>query len=272
MKSIAIIGQGVWGKKLTESIQKSSIRNQVESMSSRAFLSNTPKRTFDVIWIAGRPDSQAETLEIAQSVSKLVILEKPLGATLNDFLRVEELIKSANCNIGLSMPWCFSNIWLNLLERIKCWDLKGASLTFQRCGPVAHSNISPIEDWMPHDIYLASDILPSYEEHASVRLIKKTLGECVISLELENDITLNFEFKVSSLKESKLELITSSSTANVDFLNKKLLINGEASEVSIPNSRDGINRNLLAAINGEVSRTIQSVRTQTWMKVLIDSA
>jgi len=85
MKSIAIIGQGVWGKKLTESIQKSSIRNQVESMSSRAFLSNTPKRTFDVIWIAGRPDSQAETLEIAQSVSKLVILEKPLGATLNDF-------------------------------------------------------------------------------------------------------------------------------------------------------------------------------------------
>jgi len=272
MKSIAVIGHGVWGKKLTKSIQKASIRNQVEWVSSRAFLSDTPKRIFDVVWIAGRPGSQAKTLEIAQLISKLVILEKPLGATLNDFLRVEELIKGANTKIGLSMPWCFSNTWLTLQERIKYWDLKGASLTFQRCGPVAHSYISPIEDWIPHDIYLASDILPSYEAHASVKVIKKSFRESVISLELEREITLNFEFKVSSSKESKLKLVTSTGTANIDFLNKKLIINGEASEVSISSGLDEINRNLLAAINGEASKTIQSVRTQTWMKDLIDNA
>jgi predicted dehydrogenase len=272
MKSIAVIGQGVWGKKLTQSIQKASIQNQVELISSRVFLSNTPERTFDVIWIAGRPGSQAKILEIAQSISNLVILEKPLGATLNDFLRVEELIRGANSNIDLSMPWCYSNIWLNLKERIKYWDLKGASLTFQRSGPVAHTYISPVEDWIPHDIYLASDILPSYEEHALVRSMKKAFREVVISLELKREITLNFEFKVSSSKESKFELITSSNSAYVDFLNNRLLINGEASEISISSGLDEINRNLLAAISTEESRTIQFVRTQTWMKLLIDSA
>lgn len=272
MKSIAVIGQGVWGKKLTQSIQRASIQNQVESISSRVFISNTPKKTFDITWIASRPGSQAKILEVAQSISKLVILEKPLGATLNDFLRVEELIKSTNSNIDLSRPWCFSNIWINLKDRIKNWDLKGASFTFRRSGPVAHTYISPVEDWIPHDIYLASDILPSYEEHASVRSMKKAFREAVISLELESEITLNFEFKVSSSKESKFELITSSNIAYVDFLNDKLLINGEASEVSISSGLDEINRNLLAAISTEESRTIQSVRTQTWMKSLIDSA
>jgi predicted nucleic acid-binding protein len=102
--------------------------------------------------------------------------------------------------------------------------------------------------------------------------MKKAFREVVISLELKREITLNFEFKVSSSKESKFELITSSNSAYVDFLNNRLLINGEASEISISSGLDEINRNLLAAISTEESRTIQFVRTQTWMKLLIDSA
>ena len=270
MKSVAVIGQGSWGKKIFNSVQNSFSDVQVEMLSSRIFLSSPPKRNFDVIWIAGRPVDQVKTLELAQSNSKLVILEKPLGSTLSDFSQLDEILMSTDTKVDLSRPWCFSNAWLNVRELLNSWMVNEASVTFNRSGPASHSYIPTIEDWIPHDIYLASDLFPEYETHASIASFEKSYSETKISLVLQKNINLRFNFLESDARQSKIEIYSNSKLILLDLFNQTLVVDGEKMNLKSPDEYNEVSRNFIAAANCNNAKTIQSVRTQKWMKSLID--
>ena len=68
MISVAIIGQGFWGHKLTQSLNKHRADFQVDLLSAREVLIEPPSKKYDVIWIASRPNEQVRVLEL--SVSK----------------------------------------------------------------------------------------------------------------------------------------------------------------------------------------------------------
>ncbi len=271
MKSIAVVGRGVWGSKIAKSVQGAFINAEVEVLSSRNFLYSQCSKTYDVIWIAGRPSEQVKVLEAAESISKLVILEKPLGSTLVDFSKIEEILNRTQTKIDLSRPWCFSNLWLNLKEKVVDLKLDQAWVTFKRSGPQSHSYITPAEDWLPHDVYLASDLIPEYEIQATKRSANKTCGDIRISLELKTGAILNFEFIESDTRESKVEIINSKGEFLVDFMAKTLFINGKRMRLTAPDSFDELNRNLVAGRSCDNSNTLKYVQTQKWMKSLLES-
>lgn len=271
MKSVAVVGRGVWGSKIAKSLQGAFINTEVEVLSSRNFLHSQHNRDYDVIWIAGRPSEQVKNLEVAESISKLVILEKPLGNTLADFSKIEEIISRAETKIDLSRPWCFSNPWLNLKEKVVDLKLDQAWVTFKRSGPLSHSYTSPAEDWLPHDFYLASDLIPEYEIQSTKRLAKKTCREIRISLELKTGAILNFEFVESVTRESKVEIVNPKGEFFVDLIAKTLLINGKKMRLIAPDPFDELTRNLVAGRSCDNSNTMKNVQTQKWMKSLLDS-
>jgi predicted dehydrogenase len=270
MKSVAVIGQGLWGKKIVNSLQNHFNDYVVEGLSSRNFLCNPPKKVYDVIWVAVQPSNQLKIVEIALSHSRRIILEKPIGATLKDFSQIEKILMSADTIFELSRPWCFSNIWISAKEKIKSWDLHDSLVTFKRSGPLAHQYIPSIEDWLPHDVYLASDLFPSFENDFSIDFCSKTSNKIHLSMNSQAGAILNFSFTESTTKESIIEIRSASGRLLVNLIQKKLEFDGQKCEIIIPNSYDEISRNFNAVLHSDNKRITQLVHTQKWIKSLID--
>lgn len=272
MKSVAIIGQGLWGHKLTQSLNKHRADLQVDLLSAREVLREPPSKKYDVIWIASRPNEQVRVLELSVSKSKLIILEKPICEKIEDFARVEKILALDDLSFGLSRPWCFSSAWLNATEILKSWEWGCSSVKFRRRGPVSHTYITPVEDWIAHDIYLASDLFPTFENDFAVGYLKSNPNEFELSLYSRNETTLNFSFIESTSKESTVEVVSPSGELFVNLSENVILLNGERMEIVNPNNYDSICRNLYAEINGDNKRTRQLIRTQKWIKTLIEQS
>jgi predicted dehydrogenase len=270
MKSVAVIGQGLWGNKIVKSIQNHFSDYVVESLSSRNFLGNPVKKTYDVMWVAGRPSDQLKIIEIAQFTSRRIILEKPICSTLDEFSQVENIIMNENAKFELSRPWCFSNTWITAKEKIRSWDLHESSVNFERSGPSVHLFITSIEDWLPHDIYLASDLFPGFENEFSIDFCDRTSSELQLSLKSQTKTILNFSFTESKFKKSTIEIKSASGELHVNFGKKYVEFDGQACEIVNPNTYDEISRNFDAAFNSDNKKTIELVHTQKWIKALIN--
>jgi predicted dehydrogenase len=272
MISIAVIGQGLWGHKLTQSLKKNSSNHEVDLISARDFLDGPRPKLYDVVWIASRPSEQVKVLELATSSSKLIILEKPICSNLEDYIRVEKMLMNDGFNIGLSRPWSFSNVWLNAIEILKSWELSGASVKFQRTGPASHTYLTPVEDWIPHDIYLASDLFPAFENEFSVSRYNSNSNKFELSLNSRSKTTLSFSFKESASKESTVTIKSLSGEILVNFYEKVIQLNGKKIEKADPGTYDDISKNLYSILHGDNKRTSQLVRTQKWIKALIEQS
>ena len=272
MKSLLVVGQGAWGKKVAGSIQSHLEEHKVSSWSSRSFLLTPPTNKFDAIWIAGLPSNQVKALEIASLLSNLIILEKPICHTLEDFFNLEGVITNSHVNIDLSRPWNFSNLWVNTLQAIESWDLNRTEITFSRKGPAAHSYISSVEDWVPHDIYLASALFPSFEQEVSVNFMKSSSASLNTSLKLQSGAILNFTFAEHQERESFVKIQSTYGDLILDFVRRTLEINGEKGPIKNLNSLDDISRNYLSAFESNNRDTMKQIRTQRWFKSLIVQA
>jgi hypothetical protein len=270
MTYVAVVGRGSWGSKVIKSIQSTFINYDTEWISSREFISSPPNKIYDAIWIAGRPINQARTLEIAQNRSKVVILEKPVGATLQDYSIIEDLLSRDNTKIDLSRPWCFSNTWISVMEKIKSWDLRGALISFDRSGPRSHNDIPPVEDWLPHDIYLASDLIPEFELGAKVNYFKASEDTLEACLDLNGGATLNFKFRETEVRKTQVRISAVSGMAFIDFLEQRVQVDGKLIQLKFPDNHDEISRNFLSSINVDNRKTGELLRTQKWMKYLIN--
>lgn len=270
MKSVAVIGQGLWGNKIVKSIQNHFSDYEVEGLSSRKFLARCPKKAYDVIWVASRPSDQLKIVDIAQSNSRRIILEKPICATLNEYSQVENMLLSETAKFELSRPWCFSNTWITAKEKIKSWELHESSVNFKRSGPTVHPYITSIEDWLPHDIYLASELFPGFENEFSINFCDKTTSNFVLSLNSQAGTILNFSFIESESKESSIEINSASGKLYINLIQKYVEFEGRECEIVNPNTFDEISRNFESAFHSDNKKTIQLLRTQKWIKALID--
>jgi|DEB19_MinimDraft_3_1074340.scaffolds.fasta_scaffold16422_3 predicted dehydrogenase len=270
MKTIAVIGQGLWGKKIIASVRKYRSNFETECLSSRKFISEPPSTFFDVIWIASRPSEQLEILKTAKSMSQVFILEKPICASLHDYSQVRKILENPKTRIELSRPWSFSSTWLKAREIVKSWDLTGSSVTFERKGPAAHSYITSIEDWLPHDVYLASDLFPAFDTKFSLNSFESGVSDLALSLKSQEGTALNFIFSEDESKKSTVEVSSDDGKLFIDFIENCVEVNGKISEVIDPDELDAINRILDSALYGDISRSNELVCTQEWMKSLID--
>lgn len=233
-------------------------------------MSEPPPKFFDVIWIASRPSEQLEILKTARSMSQVFILEKPICASLHDYSQVIKMLANRKTRIELSRPWSFSSTWLKAREIVKSWDLTGSSVTFKRKGPAAHTYITSIEDWLPHDVYLASDLFPAFDTEFSINTFKSGVSDFSLSLKSNRGTTLDFIFSEDESKESKVEVNSHEGKLFIDLIEKSVEVNGERSEVIDPDELDAINRNLDSALYGDISKSNELICTQEWMKSLID--
>lgn len=197
-KSILVVGNGVWGKKLNNFFQLWGFN--VSHCGARSFLGLTSETkqivsNNHIIWIASTPDLQirimSEILKWRQS--NILILEKPFFRNVYEKNQFFQIIKENNLNVRASSPWVYSDIWSK--SKGKLLELSGPlHMKIMRSGPSKSKSIISYLDWLSHDVQLISDLYNS----KSVIIDMKSSSEY-----LRPDFK---EFKIRLSDGSKIEM------------------------------------------------------------------
>ena len=114
--SIAVLGNGVWGKKLNALFQSWGFK--VSQYGARSFLELNFERQQkilenDVVWIASTPDLQLRIISDVSRYQKssILILEKPFFRDLNEQIKFVEIMNNSDLYLRSSSPWVYSDIW-----------------------------------------------------------------------------------------------------------------------------------------------------------------
>ena len=188
-KSLLIIGSGPWPQKIKSILNTNIDQIKVTSIGARDFLGldvdnigvNTKEK---IVWIATTPTIQFEILNRIKSLPNRVIIEKPFATNsmeLESFIQILNITKN---NLYLSEPWKHSKTWESIKNKIS--EQKSLqSIVIYRGGPNMRSYISPVWDWIQHDLGLVGELL---KEHQNVIQIgfkwindRKTLKLKIIS-------------------------------------------------------------------------------------------
>jgi len=155
--NLLIIGIGPWSNKIQAAIERSSSAIEVQIASARAFISGESHvlnnlLDFDVIWISARSENQLMILGQLKNFLGIIYIEKPYAASSAGLSDLIEFIDRHDLNIELSQPWTFSQHWLTFREELQ--RIEGGNFEIIRGGPTAHKYLSPVLDWIPHDLNL----------------------------------------------------------------------------------------------------------------------
>ena len=190
--SLLIIGNGVWGKKLSELFQKWNFK--ISRCGARDYLdlscgdkqqvSNT-----DLIWIASYPDTQIQIMQeiMKLKIKSLIILEKPFFRNLKEQEEFNRILDTSNLSIRSSSPWVYSDIWLKSKHSIL--KLNGPlKIEILRSGPFKRTQIESYLDWLSHDVQLLSDLFT----------FDVTIGEVQSQFNLQEPCTKKYTFHLSN--------------------------------------------------------------------------
>jgi len=189
--TVLLIGRSRWSEKISNSIQSGLPKTLTRIVGTREFLQQNPEPTLEsssIIWIATRPQSQIEVLKALETFTGKIIIEKPIGLNLHEFAYLKNSSHLTEGNLRLSRVWNYSAIWYSLKSIL---DSEITRIEIIRGGPSHNASIPMHIDWMPHDIFLLTDI---FRESA-----------------------LNFEMISCSLKDELLE-------SNLCILDKNIYI------------------------------------------------
>lgn len=217
MDKVWIVGSGLWANRIEFSLRSYS-NFQIKRTSARTF-----KHIYsdihgdDIVWIASRPGLQIDIIrELKDFFPGNVILEKPYAIDTDSYEFLKVLITS-NPKIHLSTPWLYSSLWECLLQLIgenEIWSLHG-----ERAGNVLRTYINPIEDRLPHEIYLLQNLFQQQKFYVGQR----------------NSLDLKFQF----LRYRTSGILTSNAiplTIKIGFCetnNSNWEIRGETKEIKI---------------------------------------
>ena len=166
-KSLLIIGSGPWPQKIKSILNTNIDQIKVTSIGARDFLGldvdnigvNTKEK---IVWIATTPTIQFEILNRIKSLSNRVIIEKPFATNsmeLQSFIQILNITKN---NLYLSEPWKHSKTWESIKNKIS--EQKSLqSIVIYRGGPNMRSYISPVWDWIQHDLGLVGELLKEHQ-------------------------------------------------------------------------------------------------------------
>lgn len=248
---ILIIGNGPWGQKVADSLTNRLGVADVQIVTSRNLIERGDLKTYEKphsIWIASQPNLQLAILKTLMNESNHFILEKPFATEYQDIIEMYELTQNLHSNLFvMSSPWVFSDIWSAVKAQILGVGLKHLTIKTFRGGPLLRPNISPVKDWIPHDICLLTDLLGNHLHPDNIELLGSAGG------------TASFRFNLDSLRSCVMlecgqfservatwEVSWPDHSMTVDFLNSRLVFDNGSLLVNSLDSLDNISRNYLA--------------------------
>jgi hypothetical protein len=168
--NLLLIGQSRWSEKVSKSIKFGLSWVTTTTIGARQFLGN-PKIADslapDLVWIVCGPNLQPSVIESLSDFTGIVIIEKPIGLSTSDFVQLEKSNLYSSGKLRLSRPWNYSEVWHTYKSLI------GENISHLKIvrGGLNHSSSIPLHlDWLPHDLFLLTDLF----------------GESMLNCKLEN--------------------------------------------------------------------------------------
>ena len=262
---LAIIGRGTWPLKIKYSLESNFQELDVKMFPAREVVSNpklVQKSDFHVIWIATQPSLQLKLVGKLLDMAQTIILEKPLGSNRAEIQSLIRLLQDHPLGVvAPSNPWSYETTGLEAVELMKKEGLNTAKIEITRRGPNRRSYLSPVGDWIPHDLYFLGKIFDS-----EVITFNKIIGNResavakFICERLQAQVTVNSGFT----EERVAELTYSKGTKEIkaNFLSGRILIDGTEHNFRAKDPHDAISRNYLDVKNWERERFINAANLQ----------
>jgi hypothetical protein len=206
--SIAVLGNGVWGKKLNALFQSWGFK--VSQYGARSFLELNFERQQkildnDVVWIASTPDLQLRIISDVSRYQKksILILEKPFFRDLNEQIKFVEIMNNSDLYLRSSSPWVYSDIWSKSKKKL-LELLNPLEIIISRSGPSNNKSIRPYMDWLSHDVQLMADLFSSETKviHVNRSTDKSQSDSCKIHIRLNDGSNLDLSGGLSVSKIS----------------------------------------------------------------------
>ena len=194
-KSIVIIGEGAWSSKISKILLEQDHNLEIIKYSARDFILKSKQQVSkiasnQILWITTTPDLQFDVLKKIEDLNCKVILEKPLATNFSKLKELLEFIPSIKPDLFLSEPWKYSQIWNKIKTNIGSLP-KPISIKIKRGGPVMRTYMSPVFDWMYHDLGLISELISSYNKSLSIRSSSKDVNNMSFNLTIPDEITID---------------------------------------------------------------------------------
>ena len=263
---LAIIGRGVWSAKINSSLESNFQNLDAKLFSARDVVSNSKliqENLFNVIWIATQPSLQLKLLKKLLNESQTIILEKPLGSNSAEIESLIQFLQEHSRGaVAPSNPWSYDTTCLEAVDLMKNEGLDAAKVEITRRGPNRRSYLSPVGDWIPHDLYLLEKIFVS--ESITFNEIVGTRESAVANLfckGFQTQVTVNSGYA----QERISEIIYSKSSKEIraNILSGEISINGTTHNFRARDSYDAISRNYLDAKNWGRERFINTAKLQS---------
>ena len=262
---LAIIGRGTWSSKIKSSLESNFQELDIKIFSAREVVSNpklVQKSDFHVIWIATQPSLQLKLVGKLLDMAQTIILEKPLGSNRAEIQSLIQLLQDHPLEVvAPSNPWSYETTGLEVVKLMKKEGLDTAKIEITRRGPNRRSYLSPVGDWIPHDLYFLGKIFDS--ELITFNKITGNRESAVakfICERFQTQVTVNSGFT----EERVAELTYSKGTKEIkaNFLSGRILIDGTEHNFRAKDPHDAISRNYLDVKNWERERFIKAANLQ----------
>ena len=263
---LAIIGRGTWPSKIKSSLESNFQGLGVRVFSAREVIANAAvvhESGFNAIWIATQPSLQLRLLENLSDMFQTIILEKPLGSNSTE---IQSLIHFVTTHpfevVAPSNPWSYETACLETVELIKKEGLIKAKIEITRGGPNRRSYLSPVEDWIPHDLYLLGEIFGS-DAIAFMEISgnRETAVAKLFSERFQTEITVNSGFTKERVAE--IVYLKDSREIKTNLLSGRILIDGTEHSFQAKDTHDAISRNYLDTKNWGKRRLINAATLQS---------
>ena len=171
-KQLLVIGSGPWPQKIKSILNANNHQVKINSIGARDFLSFDTNSiesyvSDQIVWIATIPTIQLEILRKIKLQSNRVIIEKPFATDSKELKSFIEITKDSKNTLFLSEPWKHSKTWELIKNKItKQKSLQ--SIVIYRGGPKTRSYISPVWDWIQHDLGLVGELLKEHQNAIQV--------------------------------------------------------------------------------------------------------
>ena len=195
-KKIVIIGEGAWSSKISKILLKQDHNLEIIKYSARDFILKSKQQVSKIVsnqilWIATTPDLQFDILKKIEDFNCKAILEKPLATNFSKLEQFLELIPKIKPDLFLSEPWRHSQIWNKIRANIESLP-KPISVKIKRGGPIIRTYMSPVYDWMYHDLGLISELISNSNKSLSIILLSsRDVNNMSFNLTIPNEITID---------------------------------------------------------------------------------
>jgi hypothetical protein len=241
MEKIGILGSGEWSKKIAMSLPPHYL---VSEYSSRAFRSHTQfiDASHGAVWITSKNSEQLELagLLLRSDFEGKIILEKPYFTNAREKAILIKLIESGQDRIFLSQVWAKSRIWKEYLSIIMSKDHE-FQISALRVGDKRRTEFMPPLDWLPHDLYLVSDLSRRLDQEIKVVASGWESGNDIIigSISIGSSSKLDFKVGYSTERHNSWKTISESGDCiELDFVGRSITFNGafifQESKQSVP--------------------------------------